>query len=129
MTSSINIFSVLQSSYSAIPAQSLMPLGAKFTAVDPTKWQGNWTGTDPSGKPVTLKISQISGYRANANLQSVTTGSEQQRVFITTKNAFRIGNSSFALTGTGAGQLDTIVTDPNTGIQTDQRVKLTLQKS
>ena len=125
---STNIMSILQSSYSAIPAQSLMPLGAKFAPVDPTKYQGTWTGTDANGKDVTLKIAQVHGYRANANLQSVTTGSEQQRVFITTKNQFRIGNSSFALTGTGAGQLDTIVTDPNTGIQTDQRVKLTLQK-
>lgn len=124
---STNIMSILQASYSSIPAQSLMPLGAKFATVDATKWQGDWTGTDSNGKAVTLKIAQVSGYRANANLQSVTTGSEQQRVFITTKNQFRIGNSSFALTGTGTGQLDTIVTDPNTGIQTDQRVKLTLQ--
>ena len=54
-------------------------------------------------------------------------GLQFQRAFITTKGTFQIGNSQFILTGTGAAQLNTIVTDPTTGIQTAQRSVATLK--
>ena len=42
-----DIMSILQSSYSAATAsQSLISPGDKFAAVDPTKYQGTWTGKD-----------------------------------------------------------------------------------
>jgi hypothetical protein len=120
-----DIMSILQSSYTT-GTQNLIPTGSKFAKVDPTQFQGNWTGKDADGKAISLKLSDISGYRANANLNSTTTGTEQARVFINTKNTFRIGDSSFYLTGKGTGLLATVVTDPNTGIQTIQKANLTL---
>jgi len=117
----INIMSILQSSYSAASQQSLIPVGAKFAPVDPTKYTGTWTGKDSTGKPFSLVISKVSGYRANVTYQSDAGGLQHQRVFITTKSSFRIGDSSFILTGKDKAQVDTILTDPTTGIQSAEK--------
>jgi hypothetical protein len=120
-----NIMSILQSSYSAASQQSLIPIGAKFAPVDPTKYTGTWTGKDSNGKPFSLVISKVSGYRANVTYQSAAGGQQYQRVFISTNSSFRIGNSSFTLTGTDAAQVNTILTDPTTGIQSAEKVPAT----
>jgi hypothetical protein len=120
-----DIMSILQSSYSAASSQSLIPVGAKFAAVDPTKYQGTWTGKDSTGKAFSLVISKVSGYRANVTYQSAAGGQQYQRVFISTKGSFRIGDSSFTLTGKGTAQVDTILTDPTTGIQSAEKAPAT----
>jgi hypothetical protein len=120
-----DIMSILQSSYAAAP-QPLFPAGSKFAAVDPTKWQGTWTGKDYQNQPFTISITKVSGYRANVTYQS-SSGLQYQRAFITANNSFRIGDSSFTLTGNGVGQIATIVTDPTTGNQTENTATATLQ--
>jgi hypothetical protein len=118
-----SIFSILQSSYTAGP-QSLISPGDKFANVDPTKYEGTWTGKDFKNQPITIQITKVSGYRANVTLQD-SSGLQFQRALITSKGTFRIGDSQFILTGKGTAQVNTIVTDPNTGIQTDNRATLT----
>jgi hypothetical protein len=122
----VDIMSILQSSYTSGP-QSLIPTGSKFAKVDPTQFQGTWSGKDSDGKSFSLKISQISGYRANVSFTD-STGDQQARVFINTKNTFRIGDSSFSLTGKGTALLATVTTDPNTGIQKIYKSPATLEK-
>jgi len=117
-----SIMSILQSAYTAAP-QSLISPGDKFAAVDPTQYQGTWTGKDYQNQPITISITKVSGYRANVTLQS-SNGLQFQRALITTKGTFRIGNSQFKLTGSGVAQINTIVTDPTTGIQTNQQAVL-----
>ena len=51
----------------------------------------------------------------------------RDQVIISTKGTFRIGDSQFQLTGNGTVTINTIVTDPTTGIQTDNRASLTLK--
>ena len=122
-----DIMSILQSSYSTASAsQSLLSPGDKFATVDPTKYQGTWTGKDPTNQPYTITISKVSGYRANVTLES-SSGLQFQRALITTKGTFRIGDSQFQLTGTGAATVSTIVTDPTTGIQTENQASVTLK--
>jgi len=121
--STVNIMSILQSSYSAASQQSLIPAGAKFAPVDPTKYTGTWTGKDYQNQPMTISITKVSGYRANVTFES-SSGLQFQRALITTKGTFRIGDSQFKLTGNGVAQINTIVTDPTTGIQTDQQETL-----
>jgi hypothetical protein len=122
-----DIMSILQSSYSsATSSQSLISPGDKFKAVDPTQYQGTWTGKDYKNQPISISITKVSGYRANVTMQSAD-GLQFQRALITTKGTFRIGNSQFTLTGTGKAQIDTIETDPTTGIQTDNKATLALQ--
>jgi hypothetical protein len=118
-----DIMSILQSSYAASP-QSLISPGDKFATVDPTKYQGTWTGKDYSNQPFTISITKVSGYRANVTFES-SAGLQYQRALITTKGTFRIGDSSFTLTGDGVAQVNTIATDPTTGIQTNQQATAT----
>ena len=105
---------------------SLISPGDKFANVDPTKYQGTWTGKDYKNQPVTVSITKVRGYRANVTLQT-SAGLQYQQALITTKGTFRIGNSKFTLTGTGKAEIDTIETDPTTGIQTDNKATLALQ--
>ena len=99
------------------------PPGDKFANVDPTQYEGTWTGKDYQNQPITISITKVSGYRANVTFES-SSGLQFQRALITTKGTFRIGNSQFKLTGNGVAQINTIVTDPTTGIQTDQQAVL-----
>ena len=120
-----DIMSILQNAYASTP-QSLIAPGSKFANVDPTKWQGTWTGKDSSNQPVTVSITKVRGYRANVTLQS-SAGLQYQQALITTKGTFRIGDSQFALTKTGAAKITTIVTDPTTGNQTENTTPVKLQ--
>jgi hypothetical protein len=126
---SVNIMSILQSSYSATSQQSLIPVGAKFAPVDPTKYTGTWTGKDSTGQAFSLVISKVSGYRANVTYQSAAGGLQYQRVFISTNSSFRIGDSSFTLTAADKAQVNTILTDPTTGIQSAEKAPATRTKT
>ena len=125
-TSSTDIFSILQSSYTA-PTQVSIPPGSKFANVDPTKWQGTWTATDSNGKPVTLKILNVSGYRATVRFQSAEGGLQVGRVYINTNGVFRIGDSQMQLTSAGKMTISTVITDATTGNQSMETDYATLQ--
>ena len=121
-----NIFTALQSAYTA-PAQSSIPPGSKFANVDPAQWQGTWTATDSKGKPVTLTISNVSGYRATVRFQSADSGLQVGRVLINTNNVFRVGDSQMQLTGAGKLTISTVITDSTTGKQSIETDHATLQ--
>ena len=123
-----DVFSALQSAYSA-PAQAMVPHGSKFANVDPTLWQGTWTATDSNGKPVTLKILNVSGYRATVRFQSADAGLQFGRVLINTNNVFRIGASQMQLTNLGKMTISTVITDATTGNQRLETDHATLQSS
>ena len=121
---SSNILTILQNSYST-PSQ--FPPGSKFAKVDPTQWQGTWTATDSNGKPVTLAISNVSGYRANVRFTTADGGLQTGRVMINTNNIFRIGDSQMQLTGAGKMTISTVITDPTTGNESMETDHATLQ--
>ncbi|GAB1716383.1 MAG: hypothetical protein NTAFB05_14250 [Nitrobacter sp.] len=126
--SSTNIFSILQSAYTA-PTEISIPPGSKFANVDPSQWQGTWTAKDSNGKPVTLKISNVSGYRATVRFQSADTGLQTGRVYINTNNVFRVGSSQMQLTSAGQMTINTVITDPTTGNQSMETNYAALQSS
>jgi hypothetical protein len=122
-----DIMSILQSSYATASAsQSLLSPGDKFAPVDPTKYQGTWTGKDYKNQPFTISITKVSGYRANVTLQT-SAGLQFQRALITTKGTFRIGDSQFKLGANGSATISTIVTNATTGIQTENQATATLK--
>lgn len=126
-TSAISsLFNALQSSYTA-PSQASIPPGSKFAKVDPTKWQGTWTATDSKGKPVTVTISNVSGYRATVRFQSADTGLQSGRVLINTNNVFRIGDSQMQLVAAGKLTISTVITDSTTGKQSIETDHATLK--
>jgi hypothetical protein len=126
--SSSDIFSILQSAYTTPVQQVSVPPGSKFANVDPTQWQGTWSGKDTNGKAVTLKISNVSGYRATVRFQTADNGLQTGRVYINTNNIFRVGSSQMQLTGTGKMTISTVITDPTTGNQSMETDYVTLQK-
>ncbi len=122
----MDIFSTLSSSY-ASAGQGMIPAGSKFTKVDPTLYQGTWTGKDTQHQPFSLRITNVRGFRANVVFDSAQ-GQQYQMVFIDTKKSFRIGDSSFTLMANGSAQVKTVITDPTTGIQTLQTAYATRNK-
>jgi hypothetical protein len=121
-----SLFSALQTAYTA-PTQVSIPPGSKFAPVDPTSWQGTWTTKDSNGKPVTLTISNVSGYRANVRFTTADGGLQTGRVMINTNGVFRIGNSQMQLTGAGKMTISTVVTDATTGNESMETDYATLQ--
>jgi hypothetical protein len=125
-SASSNILTILQNSY-ATPSQ--FPPGSKFAKVDPTQWQGTWTATDSNGKPVTLAISNVSGYRANVRFTTADGGLQTGRVLINTNGVFRIGDSQMQLTAAGKMTISTVITNSTTGDQSIETDHATLQTS
>ena len=123
-----SLFSALQTAYTA-PTQVSIPPGSKFAPVDPTQWQGTWTATDSNGKPVTLAISNVSGYRANVRFTTADGGLQTGRVLINTNGVFRIGDSQMQLTAAGKMTISTVITDATTGNQSIETDHATLQTS
>ena len=121
-----DIFTTLSSAYAANASSSLFSLGSKFTNVDPTQWQGTWTGTDTGKQPYTISISNVKGYRADV-IYKGSQGFQHARVFIANGSTFRIGDSKFVLTGKGTATLASVVTSPYDGSQTIQQSTATLQ--
>jgi hypothetical protein len=125
---STNIFSILQSAYQPATQVSIPP-GSKFVPVNASTFQGTWTGTDSNGKPVTLTISNIQGYRANARFQTADGGLQTGRVYINSNGIFRIGDSQMQLTSAGKMTISTVITDPTTGNQSMETDYVTQQGS
>jgi hypothetical protein len=104
--------SILSSSYKAAGNASA-PSKTKYVAVDPTLYQGTWSGKYADGKTFTLNISNVSGFRAQVRYQSGGTAQNQQ--VLIKDYSFRFGNTKFTLTGLGKAQVKNVVTDPATG--------------
>jgi hypothetical protein len=121
-----DIFSALSSAYASAAAQSLFPIGSKFVNVDPTLYQGTWTGKDDKNQSFSLSITNVQGYRANVLFRSAS-GIQNQRVYITANNSFRIGDSRFTLTKVGVAEVKTVTFDDTAGTQTIVTAQATLQ--
>lgn len=106
-----DMMSILQTSYKAAGLST--PSRTKYVAVDPTLYQGNWTGTYANRKTFTLTVSQVNGFRAQVKYQSDSTV-KYQNVLIKDQS-FRIGDTKFTLTNAGTAQIKNVVTDPATG--------------
>ena len=92
----------------------LTPTNTKYTPVDPTSFQGSWTGTYSNNQKFELTISDVNGFRAQVKYQSGST--VQYRASADRKrSSFRIGDTKFLLTGAGKATVANAVTDPVTG--------------
>lgn len=106
-----DIFTIIQSAYAAAPTT---PTATKYTAVDPTSFQGSWTGTYSNNQKFDLTISNVNGFRAQVKYQSGSTV-QYGNVLIGNGSSFRIGDTKFVLTGAGKATVANAVTDPVTG--------------
>jgi hypothetical protein len=103
--------SILSASYKS--GGLSVPSKTKYVAVDPSLFQGNWTGTYPDKKTFSIAVSDVSGFRAQVKYQSG--GTVKYQSVLIKDNSFRVGDTKFMLTKVGSAQIKNVVTDPATG--------------
>jgi hypothetical protein len=108
----VDITSILSASYKA--TGSVTPSKTRYVAVDPTLYQGTWSGTYANKKTFKITVSNVSGFRAQVKYQSDSTV-KYQSVLIKDLS-FRVGDTKLTLTAKlGTAQVKNVVTDPATG--------------
>jgi hypothetical protein len=110
-----DVLSILATNYTTVGQNVNLSTG-KYVDVDPKAFEGTWSGKYANQKPFSVTISNVNGFRAKAKYQYGTT-IKYQDVLIK-NNAFRVGDSKFALTKAGTAQVNTVMTDPATGAST-----------
>jgi hypothetical protein len=107
-----DVLSILSANYKTVGLT--VPSKTPYVAVDPTLYQGNWTGKYANNKTFKVTVSNVTGFRAKVQYQSSDGTNKYQEVLI--KDAsFRVGDTKFTLTATGKAQIKNVVTDPATG--------------
>ena len=107
-----DVMSILSANYKA--AGLSVPSKTAYVAVDPTLYQGNWTGKYPDNKSFKITVSDVNGFRAQVRYQSGITF-KYQSVLIK-DGSFRVGDTKFTLgLKAGTAQIKNVVTDPATG--------------
>ena len=106
-----DVLSILSANYKTVGLT--VPSKTPYVAVDPTLYQGDWTGKYANNKSFKVTVSDVTGFRVKVHYQSDGT-SKYQEVLIKDKS-FRVGDTKFTLTATGKAQIKNVVTDPATG--------------
>ncbi|MGC2083804.1 MAG: hypothetical protein WA702_10700 [Bradyrhizobium sp.] len=107
-----DVTSILASAYKS-NTLSVSSSDSKYVAVDPTLYQGSWTGKYANNKSFSVTVSNVSGFWAKVHYQSDGT-SKYQDVLIK-DGSFRVGDTKFTLTVKGKAQIRNVVTDPASG--------------
>lgn len=106
-----DILNTIASNYTTVGMS--IPSNAKYVAVDPDAFQGNWTGKYADNSSFKITISNVNGFRAKAKYQSGSTVKYQD--VLIRDNSFRIGDSKFTLARAGTALIKTVVTNPANG--------------
>ena len=106
-----DLMSVIAANYKTVG--TMIPSKTPYVAVDPTVYEGSWTGKYANQKTFKITVSNINGFRAKVQYQSEGT-SKFQEVLIK-DNAFRIGDTKFALSGNNTAVVKNVVTDGASG--------------
>jgi hypothetical protein len=108
-----DVMSILSANYKSIGAAAA-PSKTKYVPVDPTLYQGIWSGTYANKQSFTISVSNVSGFRAQVKYQSGSTV-KFQNVLIKDLS-FRVGDTKFTLSAKlGTATIKNVVTDPATG--------------
>lgn len=107
-----DMFNILSSNY-LNAGLNVSPSHSKYVSVDPSSYEGTWSGKYANNESFQVVISNVSGFRAKVKYQS---GSivKYQDVLIKDR-AFRIGDSKFTLTRAGVAQIKTVETNAANG--------------
>jgi hypothetical protein len=106
-----DIMSILSANYKSVGL--VVPSKTPYVAVDPTLYQGTWSGTYANKKTFALTVSDVNGFRAQVKYQSGSTVKNQS--VLIKDLSFRVGDTKFTLTKLGTAQIKNVVTDPATG--------------
>ena len=106
-----DVLSILSANYKTVGLT--VPSNTPYVAVDPSLYQGDWTGKYANSKSFKITVSNVTGFRAKVHYQSDGT-SKYQDVLIKDQS-FRVGDTKFTLTKVGTALVKNVVTDPSTG--------------
>ena len=106
-----DLWSIISTNYKTVGLT--VPSKTPYVAVDPTLYEGGWTGKYPDNKTFKFTISNVTGFRAKVQYQSAGTNKFQE--VLIKDNSFRIGDTKFTLTDLGKAQIKNVVTDPSSG--------------
>jgi hypothetical protein len=106
-----DMFSILQASYKS--AALSPPSNTKYVNVDPEAYKGTWKAKFADGKPLTVSISEVSGFRAKVRFQTQTSVLCQQ--VLIKDDSFRIGDNKFFLQQNGKAMIRSVIQNPATG--------------
>ena len=107
-----DLMTVLATAYRSNVLSSA-PSSSKYVAVDPTLYQGDWTGKYANNKSFSITVSDVSGFRAKVRYQS--DGTVKYQEVLIKDGSFRFGDTKFTLTQQGQALIKNVVTDPATG--------------
>ena len=83
-----DMMSIIAANYKTVG--TMTPSKTPYVAVDPTLYEGSWTGKYANQKTFKLTVSNIAGFRAKVQYQSDGTNKFQE--VLIKDNAFRIGD-------------------------------------
>jgi hypothetical protein len=106
-----DILSILKSGYTS--AGLLTPSKTKYVDVDPTLYQGTWTGTYSNTKKFAITVTDVQGFRAQVKYTS--DGTVKYQSVLIKDGSFRIGDTKFTLSRNGYASVRTAITDAATG--------------
>jgi hypothetical protein len=107
-----DVMSILSAAYKSV-GSTAVPSKTKYVAVDPTLYQGTWSGTYANKKTFKITVSDVSGFRAQVKYESG--GTVKFQSVLIKDNSFRVGDTKLTLTKPGTAQVKNVVTDPATG--------------
>jgi hypothetical protein len=106
-----DLWNIISANYKTVGMT--VPSKTPYVAVDPTLYEGSWTGKYPDNKSFKFTISNVTGFRAKVQYQSGGTNKFQE--VLIKDNSFRIGDTKFTLTALGKAQIKNVVTDAGSG--------------
>ena len=106
-----DLWGIISSNYKSVGLT--VPSKTPYVAVEPTLYEGNWTGKYPDNKTFKISITNVTGFRAKVQYQSGGTNKFQE--VLIKDLSFRIGDSKFTLSALGKAEIKNVVTDPSSG--------------
>ncbi|MGZ3408901.1 MAG: hypothetical protein ACXWKC_03030 [Xanthobacteraceae bacterium] len=112
-----DIWNIIGSNYLTVGLANANLSRTPYKPIDPTLYQGTWSGTYADGKKFSIQISNVNGFRAKVRYQSGST-LQYQDVLIK-DSSFKFGNTKFTLDPNKANtaQVKNVVVDPASGTQ------------
>ena len=106
-----DMMSILAANYKTVG--TTIPTKTPYVAVDPTLYEGSWSGKYANQKTFKVTVSNVVGFRAKVQYQSEGTNKYQD---VLIKDAtFRVGDTKFTLQNNGTALVKNVVTDPASG--------------
>ena len=107
-----DLMSILSANYKAA-VLTAAPSKTPYVAVDPTLYEGSWSGKYANNKSFKISVTNVTGFRAKVQYQSEGTNKFQD--VLIKDQSFRFGDTKFMLAANGMALIKNVVTDPATG--------------